>query len=56
MPAEVVVVSKTTCWTDSLVALRWIKKVDKNWKLWVGQREKLEKLLTVIFGGIFLES
>ena len=38
MPAEVVAVNKTTCWTDSLVALRWIKRVDKNWKLWVGQR------------------
>ena len=33
-----VVVSKTVCWTDSLVALWWIKRVDENWKVWVENR------------------
>ena len=33
-----VVVSKTVCWTDSLVALWWIKRADKIWKVWVGNR------------------
>ena len=28
-----VVVSKIVCWTDSLIALWWIKRVDKNWKV-----------------------
>ena len=35
-----VVVSKTVCWTDSLVALRWIKRADKIWKVWVENRVK----------------
>ena len=33
-----VVVSKTVCWTDSLVALWWIKRADKIWKVWVENR------------------
>ena len=33
-----VVVSKIVCWTDSIVALWWIKRVDKNWKVWVQNR------------------
>ena len=33
-----VVVSKTVCWTDSLVALWWIKRADKMWKVWVENR------------------
>ena len=33
-----VVVSKTVCWTDSLVALWWIKRANKNWKVWVENR------------------
>ena len=33
-----VVVSKTVCWTDSLVALWWIKRADKIWKGWVQNR------------------
>ena len=33
-----VVDSKIVCWTDSLVALWWIKGVDKNWKVWVENR------------------
>ena len=28
-----VVASKTVCWTYLLVALWWIKRVDKNWKV-----------------------
>ena len=28
-----VVVCKTVCWTDSLVALWWIKRADKIWKI-----------------------
>ena len=52
-----VAVSKTVCWTDSLVTLWWIKRADKNWKVWVENRtEKLEKRLTVVVGGIFLEN
>ena len=35
-----VVVSKIVCWTDSLVALWWIKRVDKNWKVWVENKKK----------------
>ena len=35
---SVYVVSKTVCWTDSLVALWWIKTADKNWKVWVESR------------------
>ena len=31
-------VSKTVCWTDSLVALWWIKRDDKIWKIWVENR------------------
>ena len=34
----VVVVSETVCWTDSLVALWWIKRADKIWKVWVENR------------------
>ena len=34
-----VVVSTIVCWTDSLVALWWIKRADKNWKVWVENRE-----------------
>ena len=33
-----VVVSKTVCWTDSLLALWWIKRTDKIWKVWVENR------------------
>ena len=33
-----VVLSKTVRWTDSLVTLCWIKRVDKNWKVWVENR------------------
>ena len=33
-----VVVSKMVCWTDSLVALWWTKRVDKNWKVWMENR------------------
>ena len=33
-----VAVSETVCWTDSLVVLWWIKRVDKNWKVWVENR------------------
>ena len=52
-----VAVSKTVCWTDSLVTLWWIKRADKNWKVWVENRiEKLEKRLTVVVGDIFLEN
>ena len=52
-----VAVSKTVCWTDSLVTLWWIKRADKNWKVWVENRiEKLEKRLAVVVGGIFLEN
>ena len=47
-----VVVRKMVCWTDSLVALWWIKRVDKNWKVWVENR--VRKRLTVVVGGIFL--
>ena len=44
-----VVVSKTVCWTDSLVALWWIKRVDENWKVWVENRvKKLEKKLATV--------
>ena len=58
MPVEVVIVSKTTCWTDSLVALWCIKRVDKKIGSFGCKREleKLEKLLTVVFRGILLES
>ena len=34
----VVVVSETVCWTDSLVALWWIKRAYKIWKVWVENR------------------
>ena len=30
-----VVVNKTVCWADLLVALWWIKRADKIWKVWV---------------------
>ena len=33
-----VVSSKTVCWTDPLVALWWIKRADKIWKVWVENR------------------
>ena len=50
-----VVVSKIVCWTDSLVALWWIKRVDKNWKVWVENRvRKIRERLTAVVGGIFL--
>ena len=37
MSAEVNV-SKIVCWTDSLVSLCRIKKIDKEWKVWVDNR------------------
>ena len=33
-----VVVSKTVCWSDSLVTLFWIKRADKICKVWVENR------------------
>ena len=33
-----VAVSKTVCWTDSLVVLWWIKRAGKIWKVWVEYR------------------
>ena len=33
-----VVVSKTTCWTDLLVAVWWITRIDKNWSVWAENR------------------
>ena len=52
-----VVASKTVCWTDSLAALCWIKKLIKigrfGWKI---ELEELDKKLTIVLEGIFLEN
>lgn len=32
------VIDRLTCWTDSQIALWWIKKVRKEWKVWVENR------------------
>ena len=41
LPVEVNI-TKFVCWSDSKVALWWIKSVNKNWKVWV------ENILTEI--------
>ena len=38
-----VVVSKTVCWTDLLVAMWWIKRIDKNWSVWVENRVRTNR-------------
>ena len=51
-----VVASKTVCWTDSLIALCWVKKLIKigrfGWKI---ELEEFDKKLTIVLEGIFLE-
>ena len=51
-----VVASKNGCWTDSLVALCWVKTLIKigrfGWKI---ELEEFDKKLTIVLKGIFLE-
>ena len=50
-----VIVNKIVCWTDSLFPLWWIKKADKNWKVWVEYKiRQIREKLTVVVGRIFL--
>ena len=31
-------ITKVVCWSDSKIALWWIKSVNKKWKVWVENR------------------